>query len=913
LSEPDVGEFIEARLGRSLDAGARASTARRWSPSVHRATGGNPFFVREIVRLLAAEGKEEASVDDFEIPTQVREAIHRRLAPLRNETRQLLRVAAVIGKEFDVAVLQRTCSATLARVLDAIDETVRHNLLSPHSGERDHYSFAHSLVRDVLYDDLPSAERGRMHHRVGEALEAVHETSLQSCLFELAHHFSRALPEGDQSKALDYLVRAAEMAVQQMAYEDAVAMYSKALQIAKTAQNFSEHRRRALLLALGNSCARAGDAGAARGMFRRAIDLAEQVSDAETLAHAALGYSQVSVGVPGAGSDSSTGQLLERALAVTSNEDNPVRSRLLSRLAVELLIDPTSEAQRASLSQEAVDMAERMRNHGARAYALHSRHLAVWHPNNAGDRLAIATEMLRSAEAAGDAELTFQARVWRILDCWELGYAAALDQEIRACVEMANSLCQPRFQWIALYLQAVRASSRGDLPETRRLAEEALRLGERIKDQSCPAFLRTLQFGIHILSGRLAEFENTLIVHLERHGRGLPAATRVALALVDAQLNRREKAKLGFEEVAKNGFADLTPFSWLVEVSLLAQTCSYLNDVKRARLLYDLLLPYERRNALVGRPSTFYFGPAAHYLGILATTLSRCEAAEAHFETALQMEAEMGARPHMALTRYEYARMLFGQPNADQRGRAPALLGEALREAQEMGMQGLVEKARALMAGEEYAQGVRERELAKSGRLRVAVFRLDRDYWTIGDPPQLMRLKSTKGLEYMHYLLSHPGYEFHVLQLTRLVTPALGQHPFKSPSREDLSSMSLQGDIGPLFDHQATAAYRSRLIDLRDEIEQAKEHNDLGRAEKLQAEMDFLTHELAMAVGLSGRRTAGSVAERARVNVTKLITTAKKQIRDGNPALGRYLAKTIKTGTFCSYQPDPDVPIRWQL
>ena len=120
-------------------------------------------------------------------------------------------------------------------------------------------------------------------------------------------------------------------------------------------------------------------------------------------------------------------------------------------------------------------------------------------------------------------------------------------------------------------------------------------------------------------------------------------------------------------------------------------------------------------------------------------------------------------------------------------------------------------------------------------------------------------------------------------------------------------------DAGEVLDAQARAAYRQRLRDLQEELAEAQAFHDPGRVEKLQDEIEFLTHELAHAIGLGGRtRKAVSVAERARVNVTKRIKIALRKISEQHPPLGEHLSQTIRTGTFCMYTPSPHQPLTWQ-
>jgi non-specific serine/threonine protein kinase len=122
------------------------------------------------------------------------------------------------------------------------------------------------------------------------------------------------------------------------------------------------------------------------------------------------------------------------------------------------------------------------------------------------------------------------------------------------------------------------------------------------------------------------------------------------------------------------------------------------------------------------------------------------------------------------------------------------------------------------------------------------------------------------------------------------------------------------GDAGELLDAQAKTEYKRRLDDLREELEEARRFHDPARAAKIQAELEFLTDQLAAAVGMGGRdRQASSATERARLNITKTIKAALRQIASNHPVLGQHLDTSIKTGTFCSYTPDPTRPISWIL
>ena len=196
-------------------------------------------------------------------------------------------------------------------------------------------------------------------------------------------------------------------------------------------------------------------------------------------------------------------------------------------------------------------------------------------------------------------------------------------------------------------------------------------------------------------------------------------------------------------------------------------------------------------------------------------------------------------------------------------------------------------------------------------------FRREGEYWTVRYEGSVARLKDAKGLRYLAQLLGHPGREFHVIDLEGVGSPAArpappgvrgGAVPGELRVRRDL------GDAGELLDAGAKAAYKARLDQLAAELAEAERFNDPGRAAAATAERDFLVGELARAVGLGGRaRRAASHAERARLNVTRAIRTAMANLARANPALGRHLSATIRTGRYCSYTPDPRAPITWHL
>jgi tetratricopeptide (TPR) repeat protein len=191
----------------------------------------------------------------------------------------------------------------------------------------------------------------------------------------------------------------------------------------------------------------------------------------------------------------------------------------------------------------------------------------------------------------------------------------------------------------------------------------------------------------------------------------------------------------------------------------------------------------------------------------------------------------------------------------------------------------------------------------------LGVFRLDGDTRTVTFLGTTVLLRDLKGMQYLARLLAAPGREFHVLDL---VSADHAVAVSRSPAPEDGLRVGVD-DAGPLLDDQARRAYRRRLAEVEEDIAEAEDMGDLERAALARADRDHLVAELARAFGLGGRgRTSGSTSERARTSVTRAMRYAMKRIAEQHPVLADHLARTVRTGTYCAYEPDPRAPITWQ-
>lgn len=193
----------------------------------------------------------------------------------------------------------------------------------------------------------------------------------------------------------------------------------------------------------------------------------------------------------------------------------------------------------------------------------------------------------------------------------------------------------------------------------------------------------------------------------------------------------------------------------------------------------------------------------------------------------------------------------------------------------------------------------------------VNVFRREGDYWSVIFNGHTVRVRDLKGMRYLARLLADPGREYHVLDLVA----AESGHGAQLDSRHAGNlPHSAFGDAGEILDARAKDAYRRRLTEIEDDIDQAHAIGDAERAAQADAERDFLVRELARAFGLGGRdRRAASASERARAGVTRAVRQAIARIGEHHPQLGEHLSRTICTGTYCAYHPDPRAPVGWIL
>jgi tetratricopeptide (TPR) repeat protein len=884
LSDDAVAHLIEITAGvEPSDALVRA---------ISDDTGGNALFVKEIVDTLStAEAIRAAEARRLPLPEGIGEAIFRRMAPLSDECTRTLTLASVFGREFGLDGLGHVIDLDPDELLTVLDEAEAAGIVAEIPGTIGELRFTHALVRDAVYDELSPSRRMQLHLLVGKSLERAYAENLAPHLSELAHHFLKAAAGGGADKAVRYSREAADRAVRLLAYEEAVRLYESALRALDLVDASDRHSRCELLLEIGDANLKAGDEGAAKDAFLGAAELARDLGARGLLGRAALGYGGRFVWTrPGA--DTRVIPLLKEALAALGDEDSTLRARLLARLAGALRDQPARD-QRAALSAEAVDVAQRNGDDATLSYALTARFTANWGPENADEQLEIATRLVDLAESIGDRDRAVEARLIRHKVLTYLGDITSARADLQVASRHAEESRQPSHRWFVSVDRVTSALFEGRFEEAEELAPWALQLGRDAVALDADVSYRLHMFALRREQGRAEEVED-LIRRSVSDYPGYPMF-RCVLANLYAGIGQAAKAKAILDGLAENGFASLPRDNeWLFAISLLPEVADVLGDVERAAALYEHLSPFAHLHAYSA--PELGLGSAGRYAGIAALVAERSNEAVTHLEQALQQNEAMGARPWAAHAMYDLARALMRRDNEGDAKRAHRLLQRCSE------LSGALE----MLVLEMKVASLQEEMASPSGPAGTHVFQREGEYWSILYDGRSLRLKDSKGLRYLGRLLADPGREFHALDLVT------GEAGVSRPGPALETPHLVEGDAGELLDARAIGEYRRRLSELESDADEARAMGDPDRATRAETERDLIVDALAGAVGLGGRaRRTGDPAERARVSVTKAIRSALDRIKRDCPDLHRHLAATVRTGTYCSYTPDPRVPVTW--
>jgi DNA-binding SARP family transcriptional activator len=673
LERDSVARYVAITTGLAVDETTAAT--------LHERTDGNPFYLTELVRLLTSEGSLAApDAARHEVPAGVRDVIRRRIARLPEKTQRVLTVAAVIGREFGLDELELACELDGDDVLDLVEAALVTGIVTEVPDAVGRYRFAHALVRETLYDSLSSVRRGRVHVRVGAAIEERWAQNLDSHLDQLAHHFAHGTTAEAGGKTVHYARLAGDRAREQLAWEPAIELYEVALGAADSA-GLDDVERADLLLDLGQTRKNAADFTGARDAFAAAAEAARRAGDPVRFARAALGHSggtRYGVSLHFFHTDDASLALLEEANEWLPDDDSMLRADVLGRIAIELLF-AGAEERRERLTEDALDIARRSGDDGALARALVARRNATW--GDGARRGAIADELIEVGRRSGVGETIYGGHFYRAGVRYEEGDFAGARADLEIAEQTAADLRQPGLMTPLAWGRAQRAAIAGDFAEAERLMQKAFEAHVATLPSDAISGYAAQLFFLRRDQGRLREVEQSLR-EMATSTTASPAWT-AALALLAAEHGDLDEARELFDAIAGAGL-DAIPqdMVWTIVIAMLAEVAAALGDESGASALHSLLEPFSGRTVSL-LSGHVILGPVDYFLGLLAATLRRDEEAVTLLERAVADADRVGMAPAATRARLRLAEVLARR---DERDEALAVLDAVLDNASQLGM-----------------------------------------------------------------------------------------------------------------------------------------------------------------------------------------------------------------------------------
>ncbi|UCH86209.1 MAG: AAA family ATPase [Dehalococcoidia bacterium] len=695
-----VRRLPEASVAAMLQALSGQEPPTSLVQAVYSETEGNPFFVEEVFKHLAEEGRlfdaqgrwrSDLSISELEVPEGVRLVVSRRLERVSEDCRHVLTTAAVIGRGFGFELLEALGEVEADVLLDAVDEGERaHLITSAGDGPEARFTFAHELIRQTLLSGLSLPRRQRLHLRVAEAMERVYARALEERAADLAHHLYQAGSAADPQKTAHYLALAAERAFGAAAFEDALRLYDSALSLqpAEDRRGCAEllHKRGMTQRSLGRWEEALAD-------WREALTAYEELGDAEAVGGVS---SDITVQLLWGARYVEALQISRRGLVALGERVSTDRCRLLGCGGMTLSMAGYYTAgdgmitQAVALAQELGD--ERLLGEARRYKTGH--HYAYMQLREVVDTGRRTEGLLRST---GD--------LWRLASVlwyiqWALLFLGRLDETVEIGEELeplASRLGHLGALLIARRVRAVRdLMVTADIDSTEEFARGDLELC-RSADMPWISLSYSWLGLAHFWRGRWEEAleHSQQAVKLEPPGF-IAGGGWSLLFLWRAYAGDREAALAMLEQrcdkLPRLGQPN-TLGAWPM-LSGVVEGLAVLAEQEEAAKLYPLVLEAIDTGVLTNWANGRLFQSVA---GMAAAAGGQWDVAEEHYQTALRQAHELPIVLEQPEVRRWYARMLVERDEPGDREKARELLTEAVAMYGQIGMPKHVEMAEALL------------------------------------------------------------------------------------------------------------------------------------------------------------------------------------------------------------------------
>jgi class 3 adenylate cyclase/tetratricopeptide (TPR) repeat protein len=686
LELDDVRGLIEG-IGGALPDSALAQRLRD-------ETEGNPFFIGELFVHLADTGAVEhvggalsltRSLADAGIPEGIHDVVSQRLVRLREAADLVLATAAVCGREFEVDVVSRVSGVELSSALTAIDAAIKSHLVIEDAAKIGRFQFAHSLVRQTLYEELTATRRATLHQLTANALQELRADALDEYLGAIGYHTLEAASLVGVTRAIEAARAAAVQSADHLSYEEAISWYDKVIDIVVVLAGADDARLSDVFLDRGELHVHLGNVQAATYDASKAAAIARQAHDGEALGRAAalLQLSSPSSAFRVGRGSTDLIPLCRDALEMLPDESIVMRVRVLSSLALEL--DQAGDtAGYESTVREAWDHARASGEPAAISTAgvVYSDYLLTHgHPERAA---AVSREAVDASRISRDGDhvlLTLGLVCNHALTAGNVDEYRETRAEHAALAERVRS--RPHI-WASNVMAAGELLIAGHLDE----AEQAIALAlESAPNPGEPWVL--FQYGMQLASlrieqGRPAEVEALLRLAMDE----FPSFTawRAALAYCLRDQGNTVAAQEEFTSIVASWRRETaSPLGLALSLAVLTDLASEIDDRDCVELFEDLLRTRGERYLVLGIVVDSW-GSVARTAGVLAMLGGRFDESEQLLETALDENTRLGSPRWIANTQYDLARLLLRRNRAGDVARARDLTRQARATAQQLGL-----------------------------------------------------------------------------------------------------------------------------------------------------------------------------------------------------------------------------------
>lgn len=829
-------------------------------------TSGNPLFVVECSRAMKAAGFDSPRG----VPTSIRQIVIERLQLLPAASRSLLESGSVLGREFSAALLGRMHELLPARVIDELLPALRSGVVVERAPGS--FVFSHVIVQGAVYENLPAERRSKLHAKAESALGRL--PAAPDISLERARHALAGTTPESECAALAHVFSAGRALEQAHAFDRAHALYCRVREKMASGE-LSQQLPGVERLHMAHVAERAGKSAESRALSLEVLAAARIAGDWQLFARASLELGRTLR--PGL-IDAELVTSLREALDHLDDPDAPLACRLLARLSAALQPAPDPQGP-VAMATRAIAQARRNPDPETLLEVLDFAGSAYVEYAPIELRLETAEALLAQATLARDFARTQRARARLAIERATLGDFDAYEMQVREMLQEAEAGGAAGAKIRPLLMASLSAANRGKLAESDGHLAEARQLLRLTDDAGLK-----LSFRAHSLS-RACMLHHDVELELCEASlpdmlQGIPESELTLVILRAAVRARLEQLELARADL-RFAWPRLGPMLGAFQ-TVVAEVAAFVGDRDMCASCHAQLLPFAGTDALGGHVSVSYDGPVDRLLGLLEGRLGKLDSAEIKLRAALQLAERRRFDAWVAQGRYDLGNLLREGGRGDE---ARSAWQAAAELAEKCEMVGLVARARTRLQGTVVGHvpaSVRRAPLAGNELIMVR----EGDLYLLELGELSARIRATRGAELLARLVDAREQEIHVLALA-----------------SDAAGATTESNAGDALDRIALRQYRVRLQDLKAQLSEAEERADRGRVEALEREQEAIRRELARAVGLGGKsRQSASTTERARVNVQRRLKDAIERVADVSPELGAWLARCVRTGTYCSFR-----------